>query len=830
MRTFIFITILALLLVATTPLFAQDSLGIRLVGEIGYLEEIERYNFGGYHPAVAIHGDFAYILAQNYGLVILDISDPSNAETLSELEFEGVLSDIRISGDYAYIANYSDGLSIINIANPERPVQVGLLNNPPTRALSITIVDNLLYLGEEEGFMIYNIEDPAEPEMLVWYRFNLEYAQGKDIVVEGDLAYMAIANFLYIMDISDPENPEEISQVEFVDENDQHIGLYCVAKSEEIVYLGTSDGLHVIDATDPENPEEIVHFEDVWNIFEIEIRDNFAYLGYREGFAIFDISDLDNINAIADSRIDRIPEIILIDDFAYVAGGNFTIYDLTNPRSININAMDVYNDYLFTVGAGVDDLFIFDFSDPMNPIETSAINFDDNYSIYDVALKENFAFISTNGLKTIDWSDPENPEEIGYLDGIGSCGPSTLNENQLYVSCYQFIGVELTKGIGSIDISEPGNPELTSFLRLDHNIGRIKDLVIDEPYAYVINQYSSRAPQLFIVDCNEPEAMELVSNFQIGESGLFAQTISVVDTLIFVYFSEFGFRIIDVSNPAEPELIGEHEIPGDGTEAKIINNIAYIAAGDDGLRMYDVSDWENIHEIGYYETRKNAGLVSVNGQYAYVKEDAHIRAYDCTIALAPNSAPEWIEYPAEPIAVDERDTVEFIVTANDFNGDELTLEMVSDELPDSALFVDNGDNSGRFFWVTSFADSGLFRPLFIASDGELADTISVEITVRDVNSVDAANENLPTDFALGSIYPNPFNSTVNINFEVPIRSQMSLGIHDINGRQVAELKNSIVTPGFHNIQWNGKGISSGIYFARLETEEQVFVNKIILMK
>ncbi len=835
MKTLVCTTIAVLLLAATTPLFAQDSLRIRLVGEIGYLEEMGQYRFDGGCTALAIQDDLAYVTGGSGFLNIMDISDPSNSETISVFDFDSYPYDVGVSGDYAYIANFTNGLRIVDISNPEEPEEVVHLDNPPYWAYCITLEDDLLFVGEELGFMIYDIEDPVHPEMLNHYRVGFRHAHGNDIVIEGDLAYMAIANFLYTMDISDPTEPEEISHVEFVTENGDEIQVNCIEIDEDLVYLGTRNrGMYAMDISEPENPEEVAHFYDedeINQIKDIEIRDDLAYISYREGFMIADISDLDNIIIIGNtSEIEggvRSGTVKLIDNLAFIAGSYFAVYDIANPRSISINNMDIYEDYVLTIGDDVNDLFIFDLSDPENPVEASSINLNNEHEAYDIVVNEDLAFISGFGLLTVDWSDPEAPELLNQLNNDLVSYLLELDGDYLYASCLHRI--ERTEGLGVFDVSEPGNPELTGFLEIELDYSRIKDLEIDEDYAYVINQYSRRYPYLFIINTRNPESMELVSSYQFGEVGHYAQSLCLSDDIAFVYLAGFGFRIIDVSNPEDPEEVGEYEIPGDGRDVEIIDNIAFIAAGDGGLRLYDVSEWDDIEEIGYYETRKPAGLVSVNGYYAYVKEDSHLRVYNCMTALGINAAPEWIEFPAEPIAVDEQDTVEFVVTADDFNGDTLTLEMESDALPDS-LFTDNGDNSGRFYWHTTFADSGVYRPLFIASDRESADTISVEITVRDVNAVGTSNENLPTDFALGAIYPNPFNSTTTIRYEVPFESLLSLRIHDIEGRQVAEPVSGVVGAGFHNIQWNGRTVTSGIYFIYLKTQDRLFVSKIILIK
>jgi hypothetical protein len=82
-------------------------------------------------------------------------------------------------------------------------------------------------------------------------------------------------------------------------------------------------------------------------------------------------------------------------------------------------------------------------------------------------------------------------------------------------------------------------------------------------------------------------------------------------------------------------------------------------------------------------------------------------------------------------------------------------------------------------------------------------------------SATATNE-LPKEFAVHPNYPNPFNPSTTIKFDLPEPSHVSLVIYDVLGRKVVELENGVKDAGYHNVQWstdNGQ-LSSGVYFAR----------------
>jgi ASPM-SPD-2-Hydin domain-containing protein len=78
---------------------------------------------------------------------------------------------------------------------------------------------------------------------------------------------------------------------------------------------------------------------------------------------------------------------------------------------------------------------------------------------------------------------------------------------------------------------------------------------------------------------------------------------------------------------------------------------------------------------------------------------------------------------------------------------------------------------------------------------------------------------LPRRFALLQNYPNPFNPSTRIDFELPVRGDVSLVIYDLLGKKVAELASGARDAGAYSVEWNAAGelapAGSGIYFARL---------------
>ncbi len=79
-------------------------------------------------------------------------------------------------------------------------------------------------------------------------------------------------------------------------------------------------------------------------------------------------------------------------------------------------------------------------------------------------------------------------------------------------------------------------------------------------------------------------------------------------------------------------------------------------------------------------------------------------------------------------------------------------------------------------------------------------------------------------------YPNPFNPNTKINYSIPQTSFVTLKVYDVLGREVATLVNEEKPIGNYEAEFNSKGMSSGMYFYKIEAGNFVKVKKMILLK
>ncbi|HVN48967.1 MAG TPA: S8 family serine peptidase, partial [Bacteroidota bacterium] len=99
-----------------------------------------------------------------------------------------------------------------------------------------------------------------------------------------------------------------------------------------------------------------------------------------------------------------------------------------------------------------------------------------------------------------------------------------------------------------------------------------------------------------------------------------------------------------------------------------------------------------------------------------------------------------------------------------------------------------------------------------------------------VTGVQKEGSNVPSSFALEQNYPNPFNPSTKINYQLAAKTQVSLKVYDVLGREVATLIDREQPAGQYQTQWDAKQYSSGIYFITMQTNSYSKTIKMVLLK
>ncbi|MCF7810207.1 tandem-95 repeat protein, partial [bacterium] len=106
-----------------------------------------------------------------------------------------------------------------------------------------------------------------------------------------------------------------------------------------------------------------------------------------------------------------------------------------------------------------------------------------------------------------------------------------------------------------------------------------------------------------------------------------------------------------------------------------------------------------------------------------------------------NRPPQWIN-PPELVELDETDILDIRLEGNDPDGDEMTIEYVSDDLPEGFEFADIGEGVATLYWETGYEDAGEYTAEFTLSDGEFDTELEITIIVTDVNRTPEVIQNI----------------------------------------------------------------------------------------
>jgi hypothetical protein len=133
-------------------------------------------------------------------------------------------------------------------------------------------------------------------------------------------------------------------------------------------------------------------------------------------------------------------------------------------------------------------------------------------------------------------------------------------------------------------------------------------------------------------------------------------------------------------------------------------------------------------------------------------------------------------------------------------------------------------------WIITNYDYFTFEKEGNNFDGELGSPSVWPCTGDPFDDWFATTEpEIPQTFAI-SAYPNPFNPTTVISYQLSVDSHVNLVIYDISGRKVAELVNGWRDAGYHEVAFDGSDVPSGVYIFRIQAGEFTAVGKLIMMK
>jgi hypothetical protein len=187
-------------------------------------------NQDDYYYGIDVVNNTAYVTSGEKGLLIIDVSDPSNPVITDSVNMIGAI-DVVVSGSYAYVV-VANGLAIVDLTNL---IITGSLDT--IDAVNIDIAGGIVYLADLEGLILIDASDPFNPQRTG----SISFAYGaSNVSVRGNYAYVTdYTTGLTIVDVSDSSNPEIVSQVV------TNGSAESVAVSDEYAYM--ADNLYLLE-------------------------------------------------------------------------------------------------------------------------------------------------------------------------------------------------------------------------------------------------------------------------------------------------------------------------------------------------------------------------------------------------------------------------------------------------------------------------------------------------------------------------------------------------------------------------------------------------------
>jgi hypothetical protein len=594
--------------------------------------------------AIAVTDSVALVAAFDTGLQIIDISNPSAPTLIGNAASGEEIIDVAVEGDFVYLISAPSKLLVFNISDPAAPIHVASLDTFLDARALVTAHQTVYIADLTKGLEIVDVSNPSSPILLGNFPWPiqvpgaagfLQLAISEDLVV----ALPPSGNFSYVIDVSDPTHPAEVSQLEA-----SHRGL-SVQMADSIAYVSDSYGnLNVFDLSNRTDPELLAVLEHGGTIREMCVSGEKLYLPDSSGFRILDVSNPSNPNLLATTAAGGFAfHLDIADGVANVANwnGGLQLIDTTFPLDPNLmgsydpelRVVDVVSDsgvaYILVPGLGLETI---DVSNPWSPTLLGTFPIP-SFSSLEVALSEGRAYVlgSDVALDIIDVSVPTAPILLGHLDASPMEGASSLavSDHIVYISGVPF-------GLRMIDVSNPANPIL------------LGDQAIPSTW-----------------------------------------DIQVVGDLAYLTLSN-GLHVFNISDPGNPYLLGN--VGDQGYRFSLSGGLAFLATGPD-LQIIDISDSMNPEIVTSVATRHPTWDVAIDPltSTAWLAEGAIVEAVNlgCTTCagLGLSATPTMIEVGGQHATIS--------VKVGDLAGRPVSNATVeaSTSLGFLSSFIDEGDGS-----------------------------------------------------------------------------------------------------------------------------------------
>ncbi len=168
---------------------------------------------------IHLSNDLVFLDKNGKGFTIIDVSDVTTPELVSNVTIDTDVYDLAIKDSYVYIVGYSTGLMIYDISDPYDPIMIQTYTVFPAiqtgalRTQDIKIIDDVAFIAHNDGFAMLNISNPLDVTYLGALENEISGEKSQGVDVFGDYAFVSIINdltFDYGVKMLDISNASDI--------------------------------------------------------------------------------------------------------------------------------------------------------------------------------------------------------------------------------------------------------------------------------------------------------------------------------------------------------------------------------------------------------------------------------------------------------------------------------------------------------------------------------------------------------------------------------------------------------------------------------------------
>jgi hypothetical protein len=656
--------------------------------------------------------------------------------------------------------------------------------------------------------------DLSVPEAPVELGRYLLTAQPSDMEVMGSTLYIALRKTagLLILDYADPAAPVEIGRLEGFD-------LLSVAVDGDRAFCGRgTTGVLVVDLTDPTMPAEVGTFDTPGSANGTDVAGNTLFVAQGvDGLGIYDVTDpLAPVDLANPSTSGFCTYVQVRDGVAYACDGDgIRLFDVSAPAApallSSYNAGDTCYEMAFTDDptvvylVGLSGMFVLMVADPANPVVLDAASVGNSFSCADAGA---VAVVTSRytGLHVLG----DSFDEVANLGNGGFSMRTRFDGDVLYVT-------DLSGGVRVFDVSDLAAPVQLTEIPTRPNC---YDVAIADDVLYEVNADNSGAG-LEIFDVADPAAPAPLASFNTTNQ---TQGLGLEGDLLLLANGFGGLRSVDVANPATPMLLGDLPFGANATDVVPVGNVAFAVSFGGGMLSVDITDPTAMSIIQQQFWGFLNGL-DITDQIAWVADgQLGLRVVDISDPTNLTTlATQAVGGQTRDVAR-ARLTSEYVYLADDFYG----LRQVEVSDPTAPLVVGNYPSADRGMGVD------IQDGIVALAAGEAGVYLFREPGVVAIEPGDETAPELPSAVTLNA-GPNPFNPRLAIDYTIPRAGTVRLDVFDARGRHVRTLLQAEAAAGAGSIVWNGvdaggRPVASGVYSLRLVTDETVVQRQVTLVR